>query len=145
MVAQGTGHRRKLTVPLWGDRMRGRGVVALRTDVGQASVETVGLIPAYIFAALMMGQGAVAGYTAWSAAGAARIAARAEALGEDPKPAARAELPAFLRDGSNVLAADADGAQSGRVTVKLRIPSLLPGMDFGTVRGRAQLPNQAGA
>lgn len=94
-----------------------------------------------VVVALAVGQGAVAGYAAWSAAGAARMGARAEALGGDPKAAVRAELPRFLDRGSAVLAI-ASGERAGQVTVRLRIPSVLPGVRFGTVRGRAQLPSQ---
>ena len=33
----------------------------------------------------------------------------------------------------------------GRVTVRLRVPSIVPGLRFGFVSARAQLPAQAGA
>ncbi|MEN0013233.1 MAG: hypothetical protein AAGC46_07705 [Solirubrobacteraceae bacterium] len=105
-------------------------------------METVALLPAFVLVALAMGQAAVAGYAAWSAAGSARVGARAEALGHDPVPAVVKELPAMLGRGARVVAASADGANAGRVTVRLRVPSLLPGLRFGTVTGRAQLPGQ---
>lgn len=92
--------------------------------------------------ALAMGQGAVAGYAVWSAAGAARIGARAEALGHDPAPAVAKELPAMLGRGARVVAASADGDHAGRVTVRLRVPSIVPGLRFGTVLAHAQLPGQ---
>lgn len=114
----------------------------MRGDRGQAAVETVALLPVYLLVALAMGQGAVAGYAAWSAAGAARIGARAEALGHDPKPAVTKELPAMLVRGARVQAAAADGEHAGRVSVRLRVPSIVPGLRFGTVRGVAQLPGQ---
>lgn len=136
----GSGLRRAQPV-----RAPGTHVFASRAragEVGQAAVEFVALLPVLILVALAMGQGAVAGYAAWSAAGAARVAARAEALGEPPGAAARDELPQFLDRGSRVRVADPDGKTPGRVTVRLRVPSLVPGLKFGTVAGRAQLPGQ---
>lgn len=115
---------------------------AAAPDAGQAVVEFVALLPVLMLVALAMGQGAVAGYAAWSAAGAARMAARAEALGEKPGEAARDELPRFLDRGSRIKVASPTGKAPGRVTVRLRVPSLVPGLRFGTVAGRAQLPGQ---
>jgi hypothetical protein len=117
----------------------------LRPDPGQATVELIALLPIYALIALAMGQGTVAGYAAWSAAGAARIGARAEALGHDAEPAVRSELPRMLLDHARVRTAAADSAHAGRVTVRLRVPSIVPGLHFGTVRGNAQLPDQVGA
>ena len=105
-------------------------------------VEFVALLPVLALAALAMGQGAVAGYAAWSAAGAARVAARAQALGSLPGAAARAELPRFLDRGSRIRLASPTGDAPGRVTVRLKVPSVVPGLQFGTVVGRAQLPDQ---
>ncbi len=113
-------------------------------EAGQAAVEFVALLPVLVLVALAMGQGAVAGYAAWSAAGAARVAARAEALGAGPGEAARAELPAFLDRGSRIRVASRAGKAPGRVTVRLKVPSVVPGLRFGSVVGRAQLPDQVG-
>lgn len=114
-------------------------------DGGQAVVEFVALLPVLMLVALAMGQGAVAGYAAWSAGGAARVAARAQALGGKPGEAARAELPRFLDGGSRVRVAAATGKTPGRVTVRLRVPSIVPGLKFGTVAAQAQLPDQVAA
>ncbi len=116
-----------------------------RWEAGQAAVETVALIPVFVLVALAMGQGAVAGYTAWSAAGAARVGARSQALGDDPAPAVRAELPSFLVQGAHVRMASENAKAAGRVTVRLRVPSIVPGLTFGSVSGRALLPSQVDA
>lgn len=123
-------------------RRRAPGSSLRASEAGQAAVEFVALLPVLMLVALAMGQGAVAGYAAWSAAGAARMAARAEALGEKPGEAARDELPRFLDRGSRIKVASPTGKTPGRVTVRLRVPSLVPGLRFGTVAGRAQLPGQ---
>lgn len=124
------------------DGRRSGGGRPLAGEAGQAVVEFVALWPVLLLVALVMGQGAVAGYAAWSAAGAARVAARAEALGEKPGEAARDELPRFLDRGSRIKVASPTGKTPGRVTVQLRVPSLVPGLKFGMVSGRAQLPGQ---
>lgn len=135
-VAPPPGRRRT------GARKRPGARGAAAPDAGQAMVEFVALLPVLLLVALAMGQGAVAGYAAWSAAGAARMAARAEALGEKPGEAARDELPRFLDRGSRIKVASPTGKTPGRVTVRLKVPSLVPGLEFGTVAGRAQLPGQ---
>lgn len=153
MVTTCVGHRRKPSIwPPGGRRLeRAIGWLATRAaptgrraEAGQATVEFVALLPVLVLAALAMGQGAVAGYTAWSAAGAARMAARAQALGGAPGAAARSELPRFLDRGSRIQIAGRSGPAAGRVTVRLRVPSVVPGLRFGTVVGRAQLPDQVG-
>ena len=125
---------------MWGDR-RPR----WRTDGGQASVETVALLPVYCAVAVLMAQGAVAGYAAWAAQGAARVAARAQALDQDPDDAVREELPAMLSRAATVRAEEADGDDPAHVRVRLRVPSMIPGVSVGTVDGEAHLPSQVGA
>jgi hypothetical protein len=115
------------------------------TTAGQATVEFVALLPLLALVALALGQAASIGWTAWSAAGAARVAARAAALGEDPAKAARGALPAVL--GRRVRVTVGAGSEArDRTTVRLRVPSLVPGVRFGTVSGSSELPSQvAGA
>ena len=139
MVVDGTGHGRKPPSRMRGDRTvspaPGRG------DGGQATIEFVALLPVLVLATLAMGQGAVAGYAQWSAAGAARAGARAQALGQDPRATVRKVLPAMLLRGHRVAAAES-GARSGTVTVRLRVPSVVPGLRFGRVDAAAELPSQ---
>lgn len=139
MVVNGTGLRRKPPSRMRGDRT----IAASRTsgEAGQATLEFVALLPVLVLATLAMGQGAVAGYTQWSAAGAARAGARAQALGGDPAATVRKVLPAMLLRGHRVAAA-ASGARSGTVTVRLRVPSVVPGLRFGRVDAGAELPSQ---
>jgi hypothetical protein len=69
---------------------------------GQASVELVGVLPFVIAVLLVVWQLALAGHTAWLAANAARVAARAQLVGDDPVAAARSALPAGLERGFEV-------------------------------------------
>lgn len=116
-----------------------------RADSGQAAVEFVALLPVLALCALAFGQATVAGWTAWSAAGAARVSARAEALGNDPAVAARAVLPAMLARRAKVTVGQAGARDAHRTTVRLRVPALLPGLRMGTVAAGAEVPSQEGA
>ncbi|HEU4944369.1 MAG TPA: hypothetical protein VFT10_04330 [Solirubrobacterales bacterium] len=101
-------------------------------DDGTASVELIAVVPFLLLAILVAGQIALAGHALWSAGIAARAAARASIVGEDAKAAARRALPPSLRDGAEVT--EADG-----VSVRIRIPRLLPAMPPLTVGARTQL------
>ena len=61
----------------------------IRGESGQASVETVAIVPLVVLAAAVAWQLVLTGHTLWLAAGAARAAARAELVGENPARAAR--------------------------------------------------------
>src|SRR4051812_30673542 len=73
-----------------------------RADDGQAAAELVALLPVLVLLALGAWQAAVAGQAAWLAGGAARAAARAQAVGSDPAAAARRALTPELARGTHV-------------------------------------------
>jgi hypothetical protein len=104
--------------------------VTVRSDQsGQAAVELVAVLP--VLVALLAGvwQVALLGHASWSAAAAARAAARAHALGFDPRAAARAHLPLALERGLRVR----ESERSGEVTVTVRVPSVIGGERVGRV------------
>src|SRR3954454_24146432 len=103
-----------------------------RDEGGQASVELVAAIPVLLVVTLVVAQLAVAGYALWSAGAAARAGARAGYVGGDAEAAARHSLPAPLRHGARVK--DSDG-----VEVRVRAPSLIPGVPPVPVTARAGL------
>jgi len=111
----------------------------LRTGAGergQATVELVALLPVLAVLGFGVWQAAVAGQAIWLAGAAARAAARAAALGDDPLPAARGTLPPRLEDGLRVRERD-----DGGVTVTLRIPSVVGGGSLaGTSAGARFVP-----
>lgn len=82
-------------------------------------------------------QAVVAGQALWLSGSAARAAARAEALGRDPRAAARAALPRALARSA---AADVD--RKGSVTVRIRVPAVVGGGALGTVSATAAMPKQ---
>jgi len=56
---------------------------------GQATVELLGVVPALLVLGLVAWQLILVGHSAWMSAHAARAAARAELVGDDPERAAR--------------------------------------------------------
>ncbi len=112
---------------------------------GQAAVAFLGTLPALLASALILAQAAVVGYTAWSAAGAARAAARAGLVGdsESVAQAARAALPAALADRGRV-EVEIEGRGGGAVRVVVRAPRLAPLLPTFEVSGSAALNPEAG-
>jgi hypothetical protein len=78
------------------------------------------VLPFVLLAGLVAWQIALAGHTAWLAAHAARVAARADAVGQAPEAAARSALPDALETGLGVQRLDGGG-----VRVSLHVPLLL--------------------
>jgi len=107
-----------------------------RDAAGQASVELIALLPLVALVGGGLWQAVVAGQAVWASAGAARAAARAEAIGGDAAVSARRALPASLRQGLEV-----DAGRSG-VRVALSIPLVFTGGHLATVSARAALPPQ---
>jgi hypothetical protein len=87
------------------------------SERGQASVELLGVVPAALVAALIGWQLVLAGHTMWLSAQAARVAARAEAVGRSPAAAARSALPRSLEPGLDV-----GRRREGGVVVHVRVP-----------------------
>lgn len=92
----------------------------MRRERGQATVEFVAILPAVVLVCLIAWQVVLAGQTAWLAADAARVAARAAAVGGDARAAARSSLPASLERGLRVSAVG-----GGRVRVRVAVPLFL--------------------
>ncbi|HEX8075268.1 MAG TPA: TadE/TadG family type IV pilus assembly protein [Thermoleophilaceae bacterium] len=93
---------------------------ALRSELGQASVELVAVVPLVLLCAAFACQLAAVGQTAWLCANAARAAARAEAVGRDGAAAARSALPGTLERGLRI-----SHPEGGGVRVRVRIPILV--------------------
>jgi hypothetical protein len=99
---------------------------------GTASVELVAAVPFLLLAVLVAAQLALAGGAIWSAGVAARAGARAALVGRDGEAAARRALPAPLRRGAEV-------RDSGAVSVRVRVPRLLPALPGLTVGAETDL------
>jgi hypothetical protein len=117
-------------VPFWQCR---EGGAVLRED-GQAAVEAVAVLPWVAAVLLVAWQFVVFGDVRSSAAVAARAAARAVAVGDDARPAARDRLPRRLRDGLRVRE-----GERGAVSVSVRVPALAGLLELGRVEAEAGL------
>ncbi|HET7053536.1 MAG TPA: hypothetical protein VFI09_06440 [Solirubrobacterales bacterium] len=104
---------------------------------GTASVEMVAAVPFLLLAVLVAAQLGLAGYALWSAGIAARAGARAGSVGGNAVGAARAALPPALRDGAELSEGDS-------VSVRVAIPTLLPGMPRLHVGARSALGPSGG-
>ncbi|MGH2749669.1 MAG: TadE/TadG family type IV pilus assembly protein [Actinomycetota bacterium] len=91
-----------------------------RNQRGSASIETIGMLPYLLMAALFAWQVLVAGFIAVNAENAARNGSRVEGRGGDGSAAAIDSLAPFVRDGAT---ASVDGE---RATVRVEIPIVLP-------------------
>ena len=93
-------------------------MLRLRSETGQASVETVAVVPLVLVAAAVAWQLCLTGHTLWLCANAARAAARADLVGESPVRAARSALPRSLERELSVRRTDRG------VRVRVRLPLL---------------------
>jgi hypothetical protein len=90
-------------------------------DRGQATIETVVLLPVLAVCALGAWQVLVVAWALLAAGDAAHAGARALLSSEPARPAARRALPGSMRSGLTV---DVAG---GQVRVTVRVPSVIPG------------------
>jgi hypothetical protein len=105
---------------------------------GQASAEFVALLPLALLVLAGAFQFVLAGEALWHARVAARAAARAQAVGTDPRAAARAHLPTRLEHSLRVRSSD-----DGDVSVSIHVPTVLGALDIGRVSATAHFERQA--
>ncbi|MGH2837284.1 MAG: hypothetical protein ACRDJY_02910 [Thermoleophilaceae bacterium] len=86
---------------------------------GQAAVEMLGALPVLLGLGLAVAQLLAVGFSAVLAGNAAEAGGLALAAGADPRASARNALPGWSRAGASV------NVRAGRVTVRLRPPSLM--------------------
>lgn len=108
----------------------------LAADHGATTVEFAAMLPLVVALALGAWQVLVAGQAAWLSGGAAAAAARAQAVGHDPRAAARRALPQPLHRGLGVRVRD------GEVTVRVRVPAVVGSRSLGSFSARAHLRDQ---
>ena len=94
-------------------------MIAGGRESGQAAVELLGALPVLLAVGLAMGQLLAVGYASLLAGNAAEAGALAVAARADGAASARRALPGWTRAGASVR------VDRGRVTVRLRPPSLL--------------------
>jgi hypothetical protein len=105
---------------------------AAHGEEGTASVELVAVVPFLLLALLAAAQIALAGQALWSASVAARAGARAALVGGDATAAARSALPPAMREGADV-------EEGEGVSVRVKVPSLIPSLPAVRVEARSGL------
>jgi hypothetical protein len=108
-----------------------------RSESGQASVEFVAALPLLAVVAFALWQAVVAGQAAWLAGSSARAAARASALGGDPRAAAAGLLPGSLRRRLRV-----DTPSPGTVRVRVGVPAVVGSVRVATFTSTAHFAVQ---
>ena len=99
-------------------------------------MELVGVLPLAVIVCALLWQAVVAGQAVWLSGSAARAAARAAAVGDDPVRAARGTLPPRLERGLRVRAGDG-------VRVVVGVPAVVGGGTLTRVAARAAFPEQS--
>ena len=94
------------------------------------------MLPALLLCVLVAAQLGLAGHALWSAGVAARAGARAQHVGGDAAAAAKRALPGILRQGARV-------SPGPPVRVRVRVPSLVPGLPGFDVNAATQLEPDA--
>jgi hypothetical protein len=107
------------------------------SERGQASAELVAVLPLLALVLAVAWQCLLAGDAFWQARAAAGAAARAQAVGADPRAAARAHLPPRLERGLRVR-----GESGGDVRVSIRIPAVVEALSLGRVAATAHFDPQ---
>jgi len=108
------------------------------SESGQASVEFTALLPLIAVAAAALVWVALIGHAVWAADQAAQAAARAQAVGGDPRRAALGALPDHLEHRLRV-----SSRPGGGVVLVLQLPVLVPGLSLGALTVDARFAPQA--
>ncbi|MFJ9415944.1 MULTISPECIES: TadE/TadG family type IV pilus assembly protein [unclassified Streptomyces] len=116
-------------------------------DRGQVSIEFLGFLPVLLAVALAVVQLGLGAYAVQQAGTGARAAARTASLDEadreaDPAAAGRAAMSGWIGKGATISVSGA-GTGAARATATVHIPSVIPGVDFGTARRSATMPTPA--
>ncbi|MEW1655792.1 TadE/TadG family type IV pilus assembly protein [Streptomyces sp. NPDC057555] len=117
-------------------------------DRGSASLEFLGILPVLLVVALAAVQLGLAAYAVQQAGTAARAAARTASMDPadqetDPQSAGRAAISGWVADRAAITVGGSGDSVSATATV--RIPSIVPGADFGSARRSATMPRPEGA
>ncbi|MFH8630001.1 TadE family protein [Streptomyces lydicus] len=119
-----------------------------RRDRGQVSIEFLGFLPILLVVALAVVQLGLAAYAVQQAGTGARAAARTASMDPadretDPRSAGLAAMSDWVvsRDAGITVS---EGGDEARATARVRIPSIVPGIDdFGTATRSATMPRTA--
>ncbi|MEV7377861.1 TadE family protein [Streptomyces lydicus] len=118
-----------------------------RRDRGQVSIEFLGFLPILLVVALAVVQLGLAAYAVQQAGTGARAAARTASMDPadretDPRSAGLAAMSGWVARGAGITVSE--GGDEARATARVRIPSIVPGIDdFGPATRSAAMPRPA--
>ncbi|WP_069814737.1 TadE family protein [Streptomyces sp. TP-A0874] len=114
-----------------------------RSDRGQVAVEYIGMLPILIVIGLGVIQFGLVAYTIQQAASASRAAART-ASHDHPaisyEQAGRGAMSGWLADRASFTQSTGPSYDEVKVTATVRIPSIIPGVDFGETKRSTTMP-----
>ncbi|MGW2629593.1 TadE/TadG family type IV pilus assembly protein [Streptomyces chattanoogensis] len=115
-------------------------------DRGQVSIEFLGFLPVLLAVALAVVQLGLCAYGVQQAGTGARAAARTASLDEadreaGPVAAGRAAMSGWLGEDARISVGV--GGSAVHATVTVRIPALIPGVDFFSASRSATMPSPA--
>ncbi|HEY9369550.1 TadE/TadG family type IV pilus assembly protein [Streptomyces sp.] len=116
---------------------------AERRDRGQAGLELVSWTPLLLLVGLLVIQLGLGVFAAQQAGTAARAAARAQTDQRSDvwyERAARESLSDFLERDNGARITKSGWGEEVTVTVKVKVPSVVPGIDFGDAEKSATMP-----
>ncbi|MFD5750217.1 TadE/TadG family type IV pilus assembly protein [Streptomyces sp. NPDC127033] len=115
-------------------------------ELGQVAIEYLGFIPLLLLVGLFAIQLGIAAYTANQAGTAARVAARTASQDKldnelDPEVAGRRAISDWLSGPGKASFIPSSGADEVTYTVRIRVPSVVPGIDdWGEATRRSTMP-----
>ncbi|MEU9110250.1 TadE/TadG family type IV pilus assembly protein [Streptomyces sp. NPDC048483] len=114
-------------------------------DRGQVSIEFLGFLPVLLAVALAVVQLGLGAYAVQQAGTGARAAARTASLDEadretGPQAAGRAAMSGWIAKGATI---SVGGGSAVHATATVHIPSIIPGVDFGSASRSATMPGPA--
>jgi len=111
-------------------------------DSGQTAVEYIGFLPFLILIGIVVIQLGIAAYTIQQAGTAARAAARIASHDNagDPEEAGRAAVSDWISDGTDIDVGFGDHFDEAKATATVKIPSIVPGLDFDPVTRTSTMP-----
>ena len=124
-----------------GARTAHRGILRGRHDGGQAAVEYLGFLPVLLAVGLAVVQLGLAAYAVQQAGTAARAAARADGFhrsGLSPQAAGESAVSSWL---DTRVRPTGGGPHEVTWTAEITIPSIVPGVGFGTATKSATMPS----
>ncbi|MGP3984250.1 TadE family protein [Streptomyces sp. KR80] len=120
----------------------GRSRFRCGSDRGQTAVEFIGFLPFLILIGMVVIQLGIAAYAIQQSGTAARTAARIASHDHagDGAAAGKAAISDWLAGGTDITIGVGDHYDEVKATAEVRVPSIIPGLDFDPVQRSSIMP-----